>query len=349
MFPGFYASKIGFGQNTPEFEILYVLSITIVIAASKSDHYTVQIDLDCRYAYDLPNNLQEQMLGAMFSAPAMKHLQGSYCHRYHDDFPGRRMREITNLLLTQTQTKYTALQTLVLQWDGLPLRSLCTILQFPRSLEALTLRIAGRYNHLLSGSPMTIESALSPINTSVSELEVDFVQRVDGNWPESIGLRFGPKGLTLFTRLQHLSISGTFLTEKHGFDGKRPWLPPSLVSLCITTSTLCHSEKAELDLELPLARRLTRRKDFVFFHPRNIYSLEILSGMLESVPNLTQFIMKQNNHGYGMYQRSFVARYPPTLVLEKSLQPLVDRGLRFGLQFLEGANLWLEVMVVPER
>ncbi|KAJ0425364.1 hypothetical protein BJY00DRAFT_179593 [Aspergillus carlsbadensis] len=333
-------------------EVVSACSLVIMLPRLVSDR-TLQslksfhIDLDCRYAYDLPNNLQEQMLEAMFSAPVMKHLQISYCHRYHDDFQGRRMREITNLRLNQTQTKYTDLRTLAFQWDGLPLRLLYTILQFPRSLEAFTLRIAGRYNHALSRSPMTIESALSPINTSVRELEVDFVHRVDGNWPEGVGLKFGATGLTLFTRLRHLTISGTFLTEKHGFDGKRPWLPPSLASLCITTSKLCHSEKAELNLDDPPIRRLARRKNFVFFHPTNDYSLEILSGMLETVPSLTQFIIKQDGHGYGMYQRSFVARYPPTLVVKQSLQPLVDRGLRFGLHFAEAPNIWLEVMVAP--
>jgi hypothetical protein len=287
------------------------------------------------------------MLQAMFSAPVMKHLQVSYCHRYHDDFPNRRMREISNLLLNQTRTKYTALRTLGFQWDGLPLRLLYAILQFPRRLEAFALRISGRYDHALSAPAMTMDSALSPIAASVRELEFDFVHRVAGNCPETVGLLFGSKGLTPFTKLQHLSISGSFLTEIHGFDGKRPWFPPSLVSLSITTTELCHSDKPEIDLESTRVRRLVRQEHFLIFDPTTLRSLQILSGMLESVPNLTQFIMKPGSHGYGTYQRSFLVRYPPTLVVEQSLQPLVDRGLRFGLQFTETSTLWLEVMLVP--
>ncbi|KAL2821468.1 hypothetical protein BJX63DRAFT_427471 [Aspergillus granulosus] len=305
------------------------------------------LDLNGILANDLPKNLQEQILQTMFSAPLIKYLQVSYCHREHEDFPNRRIREITNLRLKPPKPELTSLRTLVFQWDGLPLPLLSTLLQLPRSLETLTLRISGRYDHALGGPAMTLDCTLSPVADTLRELELDFVHRVSGNYPEAVGLLWGTKGLTAFTRLQYLSISGNFLREVQGFNGKTPWLPPSLVSLCITTSKLLHCLKPEPNTESsPVCRRLVRGEHFVYFDPATVRTLSSLCGMLESVPNLRQFLIKEGSHGYGTYQRSFVLRYPPIALVGEPLQPLVDRGIRIGLEFREAANIWLTVKVI---
>ncbi|KAL4873626.1 hypothetical protein BDV12DRAFT_192068 [Aspergillus spectabilis] len=199
---------------------------------------SLHIDLNCRYAQDLPNGLQEQMLQTMFSTPLIKDLQAFYRHRGHDQFSNRSMREITNLQLKKARTKFTDLQTLILQWDALLLPLLSTLIQFPRTLEALTLHISGRYDHALRGPGMTLDSALSPVANSLRELELQFVHRVADNYPET-----------------HISISGDFLSEIHSFDGKAPWFPPSIASICITTSRLCQCPRPEPDPFKPFARQ----------------------------------------------------------------------------------------------
>ncbi|KAL3459022.1 hypothetical protein BJX64DRAFT_207850 [Aspergillus heterothallicus] len=337
----------------PADEVTSACSIISIIQKLVSDKVfqslrSFHIDLNCRYAFDLPTSIQEKILQAMFSAPLIRHLEVSYCHRDHEEFSHRIIREVTNLRLKKAVAKATALRSLILQWDGLPVMLLSTILRCPRNLESLTLRFSGRYDHAIWGPAITLDCALSPITESLQDLELDFVHRIAENTPEAVGLLWGGNGLTSFTKLHHLRISAIFLTEVQGFDGKRPWLPYSLISLCITTSELFHCSKPEPNTEsTPSGPRLVRGEHFLYFDQATTRALNTISDSLVSTPNLSQMIVKSEGHGYGAYQRSFICRYPPIVLLGEALQPLVDRNIRVGLEFDEAANVWLGVTVAP--
>ncbi|KAL2865153.1 uncharacterized protein BJX67DRAFT_188995 [Aspergillus lucknowensis] len=305
---------------------------------------SLTIRLDSSHALALQDT-REQLLQTIFLTPSIKHLQLFYgpCHSPMG-FDASDPQSLTLPRLKNARTKFTNLRTLTLQWDDLPLSSVHDLLQLPRNLEFLTLGLS-----LRSDDKMTLDTAVEPIANSVRELELQPMSGADSYLEDSgfedSGLRWSTKGLTSFTALQHLRIPSCFLTETHGFDGRTPWLPPSLVSICLTDSTLedCRIPEPAFSTAHPIPRR----QRFVTLDGETTSLLRCFSQKetIQSLPNLRLLILPRNHRIRTSYPR--LTRWPPMILVGKSLRPLVDQGFHISMDVEDHANILLDVKIAP--